>query len=111
MPETNQPTSGTEADSMDDVPNDSGLEEAPGLVDAAAGLEPEGLPSSLSASFVNNYTRPAARPLLQQHQQAPSSPKKRGNQGARPVRRSKRLTTVVWSHDNIQERAHQVLMK
>jgi hypothetical protein len=58
--ETNQTASGTETDSMDDAPNGPGLEEAPGLVDAAVGLEPEGLPPSLSASFINNFTRPAA---------------------------------------------------
>lgn len=96
---------------MDDTPNGSGLEEALGLVDAVAGLEPEGLSPSLSASFINNFTRPAARPLLQQHQQAPSSPKKRGRHGVRPVRRSKRLAAVVWPRGNIQECARQVLMK
>jgi hypothetical protein len=110
-PETIQTAPSTEADSMDDAPNGSGLEEAPGLVDAAAGLEPEGIPPSLSASFINNFTRPAAQPLLHQHQQAPSNPKKRGRHGVRPVRRSKRLAAVVWPRGNIQERARQVLMK
>jgi hypothetical protein len=99
-PETNQTASGTEADSMDNAPNGPGLEEAPDLVDAAAGLEPEGLPPSLSLSFINNFTRPAARPLLHQHQQAPSSLKKRGRHGVGPVRRSKRLASVVWPRGN-----------
>jgi hypothetical protein len=110
-PETNQTASSTKADSMDDLSIGPGLEEAPGLMDAAVGLEPEGLPPSLSASFINNFTHPAARPLLQQHQQATSSPKKRGKHGVRPVHWSKWLVAVVWPRDNIQERARQVLMK
>jgi hypothetical protein len=75
--ETNQTASGTEADSMDDAPNGPGLEEAPGLVDAAARLEPEGLPPSLLASFINNFTRPAARPLLH-HTSKPRQARRRG---------------------------------